>query len=69
MYSLLTVLFPDSPEPALQVAECLLMLGREGEAVDELDRVLYYISQSDGEYESLRPRAHVLRELARRRSA
>lgn len=69
MYSLLTVLFPDSPEPALQVVECLLMLGREGEAVDELDRVLYYISQSDGEYESLRPRAHVLRELARRRSA
>lgn len=68
MYSLLTVLFPGSPEPALQVAECQLMLGRTAEAADELDRVLRSIAESGGQYDALRPRAQVLRDLAGKRA-
>lgn len=67
MYSLLLTLFPGSPEPAVQIAECLLMLGRTAEAVEELDRVLLGIAESGGEYDALRPRAQVLRDLAGRR--
>ena len=69
MYSLLIVLFPGSPEPALQIAECLLMLGRTAEAADELDRVLHSIAESGGQYDALRPRAQVLRDLAGRKAA
>jgi len=68
MYSLLTVLFPGSPEPALQVAECQLMLGRTAEAAEELDRVLRSIAESGGRYDALRPRAQVLRDLAGKRA-
>ena len=69
MYSLLLVLFPGSPEPALQIAECLLMLGRIDEAAEELDRVLGNIAESGGQHDGLRPRAQVLRDLAGRRAA
>ena len=69
MYSLLITLFPGSPEPALQIAECLLMIGRTAEAADELDRVLRGIAESGGRYDALRPRAQVLRDLAGRRAS
>ena len=69
MYSLLITLFPGSPEPALQIAECLLMLGRADEAAIELERVLRSIDDAGGRYEALRPRAQVLRDLAGRRVA
>ena len=69
MYSLLIMLFPGSPEPALQIAECLLMLGRTEEAAAELERVLRCIADADGQYDALRPRAQVLRDLVGRRAA
>ena len=69
MYSLLITLFPGSLEPALQGAECLLLLGRPAEAAEELDRVLRGIAESGGQYDALRPRAQVLRDLAGRRAA
>ena len=69
MYSLLLTLFPGSPEPALQIAECMLMLGRTTEAADELDRVLHSIAESGGQHDALRPRVQILRDLAGRRAA
>ncbi|KAB0602094.1 SycD/LcrH family type III secretion system chaperone [Castellaniella defragrans] len=69
MYSLLITLFPGSMEPALQIAECLLMLGRTAEAAEELDRVLRGIAESGGRYDALRPRAQLLRDLAGRGTA
>ncbi|WP_323018737.1 SycD/LcrH family type III secretion system chaperone [Castellaniella sp.] len=69
MYSLLSVLFPGSPEPALQVAECQLMLGQAGDAAEELDRVLRCIAESGGRYDALKPRAQVLRGLAGKRAS
>ena len=69
MYSLLITLFPGSPEPALQIAECLLMMGRADEAAVELERVLRSIAEAGGQYDTLRPRAQVLRDLAGRRVA
>lgn len=69
MYSLVTVLFPETPEPSLQVAECLLMLGRVDEAAQELGRVLRFINESAGRYDSLKPRVQVLLELVGKRMA
>jgi type III secretion system low calcium response chaperone LcrH/SycD len=64
MYSLMATLFPGSPESALQVAECYLMLGRADAAREELDRVLRSIAQAGGEYDVWKPRAQVLMGLA-----
>lgn len=63
MYSLMSTLFPGGPEPALQVVECFLMLGRTDEARDELDRVLRCIAEAGGEYDAWKPRAQVLMGL------
>lgn len=65
-YSLLIMLFPGDPQPALQVAECQLRLGRVDEAIQELDRVLRCIGESGSRYAALEPRARVLRDLAGR---
>jgi type III secretion system low calcium response chaperone LcrH/SycD len=68
MYSLLIMLNPDALEPALQVAECMLMMGRAAEAADELDRVLRAITEAGGRFDALKPRVQVLLGLAARQA-
>jgi type III secretion system low calcium response chaperone LcrH/SycD len=68
VYSMQAVLFPGSPEPALRVAECLLALGRAGEAREELERALRCIAETGGAYDALKARAEMLLGLAVRQS-
>lgn len=63
MYSLLCMLSPGDPEPALQVAECQLMLGQTAAAAAELDRVVCAVDEAGGRYDALRPRMLVLQGL------
>ena len=63
IYSLISILSPGNPEPALQVAECQLMLGHTSLAAAELDRVVRAIAQANGRYDSVRPRALILQAL------
>ena len=62
-YSLLGMLNPESPEPALQVAECQLMLGRTADAAEELDRVVRAIAEAGGRHDALKPRTVMLQSL------
>jgi len=59
-YSMLLTLFPGSPQPALQVAECLLLLGRFDEARAELGRALRCIAEAGGAFDDCKPRAQML---------
>ncbi|WP_454006041.1 SycD/LcrH family type III secretion system chaperone [Alcaligenes sp. Marseille-Q7550] len=68
MYSLLTTLFPGSLEPSMQVAECQLMLGQFSDALQELDRVLACIAESQGRFDAFQPRAQLLRDLAEKQA-
>jgi len=59
-YSMLMTLFPGGPEPALQVAECFLALGRLDEARAELGRALRCIAEARGAFDGCKARAHLL---------
>ncbi|MEI2417095.1 tetratricopeptide repeat protein [Orrella sp. JC864] len=70
VYALLGTLFPETADPFVGMAECLLAAGRRQEAAQELDRVLRYLEadarQGGADAEQARIRAHVqaLRALA-----
>lgn len=66
MYSVVTLLYPDGLEPAMQVAECRLKLGQYAQALQELDQILAVIAESKGRFDALRPRTQVLRDLAQK---